>query len=174
MPTINWHLKAPSHQQAQCCPKTRALVIQNSQRNLVLCHGTWKFNIPCHYNDITYESWHLKSLTTQLFVQHSVKVNPREDIKATDYWHFVRGIYVMVNHKEDIKATDYCPFVRGIHLWLNRFLPQKPVTWKASPCHDIIVCFIMFSDYSVVIQSWVILTFRQIKWPTILPFQMIC
>ena len=59
-----------------------------------------------HYSDVTCVSWHLKSLTTRLFVQHHVQAENKEII---------------------INCSYYQPFVRGNHQGLmdSGFPPQR-------------------------------------------------
>ena len=38
-------------------------------------------------------SWHLKSLAIQLFVEKLVEADNKENIKAMHYWTFVKGIH---------------------------------------------------------------------------------
>ena len=46
------------------------------------------------------------------------------------------GVFVQkCIHKHNMKALDYWPFVRGIHQWIM----DSPVMWKAFSCHDIIM-----------------------------------
>ena len=77
-----WLSDAPSHYMNQC--------------DLDLCRHMAS---PCH-NELR----HLQSPATQLFVQQ----------------------LVLTNNKENIKASHYQPFVRGIHQWLANYFYKAP------------------------------------------------
>ena len=62
------------------------------------------------------ESWHLKSLTTQLFVQQLVQANNKENIKPY-----------------------YRPFLREIHCWAIDSPHKGPVTREKFAYHAVII-----------------------------------
>ena len=75
-----------------------------------------------HYNDFTWMSWCLKSLTTRLFIHQLLQANNKEN-KAMHYWLFVREIHqglVDSHHKWPImqRASSWCHQALRIYLWL--------------------------------------------------------
>ena len=70
------------------------------------------------HSDITWESWHLKSPATQLFVHQHVKVNIEENTKALHHLLFMKGI-----------------------LWWQVDSPHKGpgIMWKPISCYNITI-----------------------------------
>ena len=69
------------------------------------------------YSDVRWAPLYSKPLASQLFVQQLGHETNKGNIKVQHYW----------------------PFVRGIHQWLVDSPHKGPVTWKAFPCHDIMM-----------------------------------
>ena len=71
-----------------------------------------------HCSDITWTSWHLKSLASGLFIQQLIWANNKENIKGPHYW----------------------PFVRAIHWWPNWISRHKgQIMWKTFSCRYVIM-----------------------------------
>ena len=80
-------------------------------------HSVWPCKYTCvTYNDITWASWHLKSLATWLFCS-TASGQQQRNITGLHYW----------------------PFVRGIHWWPVDSPHKGSVMWKLFPCHDAIM-----------------------------------
>ena len=90
-------------------------------------------NYPSTNSYITWVSWHLHPLATQLFVTQLVPANHIENIKALHYWPFVRGIHQLLvdsPHKGPVILSHYWPFVRRIHQLLVDSPHKGPVNWS--------------------------------------------
>ena len=69
----------------QDCSNSSALAMELLQSRFCLYH----------YNDVTWTPWRLKSPDAWLFVRRLMQVNAKENIKASRYWLFVRGIHLL-------------------------------------------------------------------------------
>ena len=69
----------------------------------------------CHFIDMVWASWHLKSLATRLHVHQLVHVID----------------------KENTKALFYRSVMREVHLWPMDTPQKRPDMWKAIPRHDV-------------------------------------
>ena len=75
------------------------------------------YMVPLHSSNVTWMSWHLKSLATQLFVQQLFQLNNKGNLKALHYW----------------------PFEWWIHQWLVDSPHKGPVMQKALPYQHAII-----------------------------------
>ena len=66
-----------------------------------------RFELSFHYSDVTWASWHFKSLATRLSVQRIILVNVKETIKGQYYWPFVRGMYQWIHQWLFISALQW-------------------------------------------------------------------
>ena len=71
----------------------------------------------CHYNDVTWASWCLKSPLTRMFVRQHVHGDKKS------------------------RAKHRCHFVRRINCSLWDSTQKGPVMWQEFPCHDISMYF---------------------------------
>ena len=51
--------------------------------------------------------------------------------------------FVEANHNENMKATHYCPFVKGIHLMVDS-PHKKTVMQKSFQCHCVIAVYLLY------------------------------
>ena len=98
---------------------------------LSICGGLW------HYSDITWASWWLKSLATQLFVQQLFGL-PTKKISKLCVTGLLGG---------ESTGHQWIPLTRASRQWPVDSLYKGPIMWKSFPCHDFFMsCYGGFSS----------------------------
>ena len=104
----------------KCCRRYTAVSLKPANFLYWMSESGKCYRVILHYSNVTRGSWHLKSSTYRLFVQHLIQPNSIESIEFPHYWPTVSGI----DHYWEVNSLTKDP-VRWTTIWSYMLTGQK-------------------------------------------------